>query len=183
MSRMGVKPINVPDGVKVEIRGDDIVVTGAKGKLTNNIPEGIETEFVSEKIYVKRTSEDRKYKALHGLTRSIIANMIEGVTKGFSKHLEIVGIGYKAELLGKDTLKFSLGYSMDIEFKIPQSISAVVEERGTRLSLEGIDKQVVGEIAARIRRLRPPDSYKGKGIRYRDEILRLKPGKAGVKAA
>ncbi len=182
MSRIGRKPIAVPDGVKISFKNAQVDVEGGKGKLTWEIPQGIEAKVEDNNIVVERINDEKKIKALHGLTRSILSNMVTGVSKGFTRTLEIVGVGYRAELIGKDTIKFSLGYSNPVEFSLPSSISAKVEERGTKLILEGIDKQIIGEIAARIRKLRPPDAYKGKGVRYEGEILRLKPGKAGAKA-
>ena len=133
-------------------------------------------------IVVKRRSDDKSAKALHGLTRAHLANMVTGVTDGFSITLEIFGVGYRAEIVGKNKINFSLGYSRPVEFVLPEGISAEVEEKGTRLTIRGTDKDSIGQAAARIRRLREPDSYKGKGIRYSGERLKLKPGKAGAKA-
>lgn len=182
MSRIGVRPIKIPSEVKVDSKNGTIEVSGPKGKLTRSIPPGITTEIEADVLYVKRSNDEKSIKALHGLTRSLIGNMVTGVTDGFSISLEIVGVGYKADLAGKNKINFSLGYSKQIEFPLPDGISAEVEDRGTKLSIMGIDKERVGETAARIRKLRKPDSYKGKGIKYKDEKLRLKPGKAGVKA-
>lgn len=182
MSRVGIKPIQIPKGVSVETKNGTVEVKGAKGKLSRKIPQGIETEIDSGVIKVTRVNELKSTKALHGLTRSVLANMVTGVMEGFSITLEIIGVGYKAELTGKNAITLSLGYSTPIEFSLPEGISAQVEERGTRLIIRGIDKEEVGETAARIRKLRKPDSYKGKGIRYLGEVLRLKPGKAGAKA-
>ncbi len=182
MSRIGRKPIAVPDGVKISFKNDRVDIEGGKGKLTWEIPGGIEAKVEEDKIFVERSNDEKRIKALHGLTRSVLSNMVTGVSEGFTRTLDIVGVGYRAELIGKDVIKFNLGYSNPVEFSLPGSISAKVGERGTKLILEGIDKQIIGEIAARIRKLRPPDAYKGKGIRYAGEILRLKPGKAGAKA-
>jgi large subunit ribosomal protein L6 len=182
MSRVGIKPIEIPKGVSVETRNGTIEVKGAKGKLSRKIPQGIKTEVDSGLIKVKRINELKSTKALHGLTRSLLANMVTGVNEGFSITLEIVGVGYKAELVGKNAITLSLGYSKPVEFSLPDGVSAQVEERGTRLIIRGVDKEEVGETAARIRKLRKPDSYKGKGIRYVGEVLKLKPGKAGAKA-
>ncbi len=182
MSRIGRKPINVPDRVKVNFRGSLIEVEGEKGKLSWDIPYGINAKVEEQKILIGRKSDEKKAKALHGLTRSLVANMVAGVSDGFTKTLDIVGVGYKAEALGKNGIKFNIGYSNPVDFALPNEISAQIEERGTRVVLHGIDKQLVGETAARIRKLRSPDSYKGKGIRYSGEILKLKPGKAGAKA-
>ena len=182
MSRIGIKPIQIPKGVSVETKNGTIEVKGAKGKLSRRIPQGISAEIDSGVIKVQRMNELKSTKALHGLTRSLLANMVTGVVDGFSVTLEIVGVGYKAELTSKEGISLSLGYSNPIQFALPEGISAEVEERGTRLIIKGIDKEEVGETAARIRKLRKPDSYKGKGIRYLGEILKLKPGKAGAKA-
>jgi large subunit ribosomal protein L6 len=182
MSRIGIKSIQIPKGVSVEAKNGTIEVKGTKGKLSRRIPQGITTEIDSGVIKVERMNELKSTKALHGLTRSLLANMVTGVTEGFSITLEIVGVGYKAELKGENAITLSLGYSKPIEFLLPEGISAEAEERGTRLILRGIDKEKIGETAARIRKLRKPDSYKGKGIRYLGEILKLKPGKAGAKA-
>ncbi|MEM7007580.1 MAG: 50S ribosomal protein L6 [Thermodesulfobacteriota bacterium] len=180
MSRIGRKPIPVPDGVKVNFKDGLVLVEGGKGKLSWDIPTGIEAKLEENNVLIERHSDEKKLKALHGLTRSLISNMVTGVSTGFSITLEISGVGYRVESKGKG-LTFSLGYSNPIDYTLPEGVSSKIEERGTRLILEGIDKQLVGETAARIRKLRPPDAYKGKGVRYSDEILRLKPGKAGAK--
>ncbi len=182
MSRIGRKPIKVEDGVKVNIKNGAIEVEGSKGKLSTPIPEGIEVRVEDTNIVVKRNSEEKRFKALHGLTRSLVANMVTGVSSGFTRTLDIVGVGYRAEAQGKNGLKLNLGYSNPIDYTLPDGVAAQIEERGTKIILSGIDKQIVGEAAARIRKLRPPDSYKGKGVRYSDESLRLKPGKAGAAA-
>ena len=181
MSRVGRKPISISGGVKVELKDGIVEVSGPKGKLKKAVPSGIEVTTSNGEIHVKRTSEEKRFKALHGLTRALVANMIAGVTEGFTKSLDVVGVGYRAELGGKDVIKFSLGYSPPVEFSLPQGISATVEERGTRIVIHGIDKELIGETAAKIKRLRLPDSYKGKGIRYTGEALKLKAGKAGAK--
>ncbi len=180
MSRIGRKPISIPDGVKINFSGNAVHIEGGKGKLSWNIPEGIDATIEENVISIERENDQKQLRALHGLTRSLISNMVTGVSEGFARTLEISGVGYKVDMAGKDALKFNLGYSHPIDFKLPQGVTVTVEERGTRLILQGIDKQVVGQTAARIRELRPPDAYKGKGIRYSDEIIRLKPGKAGV---
>jgi len=181
MSRIGRKPINFSSGVKVETRNGLIEVTGPKGKVSQHLPEGIKTRVEGNELYVERESDEKKYRALHGLVRSLVANMVLGVTEGFSRSLDIVGVGYRAELSGKSVLKLNLGYSNPVEFALPQGVTATVEERGTRVIIQGIDKHLVGNTAAKIRELRPPDAYKGKGIRYTGESLKLKPGKAGAK--
>ena len=181
MSRIGRKPIKVPSGVKIRLGRNIVEIEGGKGKLSWDIPDGINAKVEDEKILIDRRNDEKKIKALHGLTRAVISNMVMGVSEGFSRTLDIVGVGYKAEALGKGLIKFSLGYSNPVEFSLPDGVSAAVEERGTRIILQGIDKQVVGQTAARMRELRPPDSYKGKGIRYSGEKMKLKPGKAGAK--
>ncbi len=181
MSRIGRKPIKVPGGVKISLGKNTVQVEGSKGKLSWDIPEGISARVEEENILIDRRNDEKKIKALHGLSRALISNMVTGVSEGFARTLDIVGVGYRAESLGKSQLKFSLGYSNPVEFSLPEGVSVAVEERGTRLILQGIDKQIVGQTAARIRELRPPDSYKGKGIRYSGEKMKLKPGKAGAK--
>lgn len=180
MSRIGRKPIPVPEGVKINFKDSLVEVEGGKGKLSWNIPVGIDAKIEEDNILIERQNDEKKLKALHGLTRSLLSNMVTGVSEGFVITLEIVGVGYRVEDKGKD-LVFSLGYSNPIDYSLPEGISSKIEERGTRLILEGVDKQLLGETAARIRKLRPPDSYKGKGVRYAGEILRLKAGKAGAK--
>lgn len=182
MSRIGIKSIKIPSGVSVEAKNGYVEVKGTKGKLSKRIPAGVTTEIDAGVIKVRRMNELKSTRSLHGLTRSLLANMVTGVTEGFSVTLEIVGVGYKAEMTGTNAIALSLGYSNPIGFSLPEGISAEVEERGTRLTIRGIDKEQVGETAARIRKLRKPDSYKGKGIRYQGESLKLKPGKAGAKA-
>lgn len=181
MSRIGRKPIKVPSGVKIGLNKGVVQVEGSKGKLSWDIPSGINAKLEEQTLIIERENDEKKVRALHGLARSIIANMVTGVSDGFSRTLEIVGVGYRAEAMGSSQIKFNLGYSNPVEFSIPEGISAEFEERGTRLILKGIDKQVLGQTAARIRELRPPDSYKGKGVRYSTEKLKLKPGKAGAK--
>lgn len=181
MSRIGKKPIAIPSGVKVEVKDGSIEVSGPKGKLSRRVPPGIDVKVNAPWIQVERKSNEKESRALHGLTRALISNMVLGITEGFSKSLDIVGVGYRAELIGKSGIKFSLGYSNPVEFSLPQGITAAVEERGTRVIINGIDKEVIGETGAKIKRLRLPDSYKGKGIRYTGEALKLKPGKAGTK--
>ena len=178
MSRVGKKPIEIPKGVTVEIRNEKILVKGPKGQLDLKLSPKVVVERDDRQIRVSVSEENRKTKALHGLYRSLIANMVKGVTDGYEKQLEIVGIGYRAEIAG-DKLRLFLGYSNPIDFPLPQGISAKVEK--TRITISGIDKQLVGEVAAKIRALRSPDPYKGKGIRYVDEVIRKKAGKAGAK--
>lgn len=180
MSRIGTKPVVIPDGVTATPRRGAIEIKGPKGSLKVTVPEGIKAVLEDGTVVVSRQSEEKRIKSFHGLTRSLINNSVIGVSEGFTKVLRITGTGYKADLLGKTGLRLSLGYSHPVDFALPQGIEATVEERGTLLSLHGIDKQLVGETAARIRKIRPPDSYKGKGVRYEGEKLRLKPGKAGA---
>jgi len=180
MSRIGTKPVVIPDGVTATSKRGSVEIKGPKGSLKVSVPEGIKAALQDGAIVVSRQSEEKRIKSFHGLTRSLINNSVIGVSEGFKKVLRITGTGYKADLVGKTGLRLSLGYSHPVDFTLPQGVEAAVEERGTLLSIHGIDKQVVGETAARIRKIRPPDSYKGKGVRYEDEQLRLKPGKAGA---
>ncbi len=177
MSRIGRKPIVIPKEVKVQVTPTAVEVQGPKGKMATPIPSGI--TFVQEQGQLKAVRENDSLAALHGLMRKLVANSVEGVTQGFSKELEIVGIGYKADLKGK-TVLFNLGFSHPINFPIPQGIAIAVEKQ-TRLTVTGFDKQQVGQVAADIRRLRPPDPYKNKGICYVGERLKKKVGKTGVK--
>ena len=177
MSRVGNKPIPVPNGVRVQIGDGSVLVEGPKGKLTTALPPGIRCELQDSTLVAKR--EDDSYAAMHGLGRSLVANAVTGVSAGFQKDLEIVGIGYRAEV--KDRLVvLNLGYSRPIEFPLPEGIQVTIE-RQTRLAVSGIDKQKVGQVAANLRRLRPPDPYKQKGVRYAGEKLKKKVGKAGAK--
>ncbi len=180
MSRVGKNPVPLPDGVDVKTGDNSITVKGPKGQLQWDIPRGIEVSLQDRTIVVRRSSDTKAMKALHGTTRKIIANMVKGVSEGYQKVLEIVGIGYRAQVQGQK-ITFTLGYSKPVEFMLPDGITAEVDKKQTQLTLRGIDKQLLGQVAADIRSLRPPDPYKGKGIRYADEVIRLKPGKAGKK--
>lgn len=180
MSRIGNKPVILPEKVDVSQSGGLVNVKGPKGELPVSVPQGVQVEVADGAVKVK-TDGARSARSYHGLVRMLIANSVQGVTEGFTRTLEIVGTGYKAELSGKDALKMSLGYSHPVVFPLPEGVTAKVEARGTKLTLEGIDKQVVGEAAAKIRRLREPDSYKGKGVRLSTERIILKAGKSGVK--
>jgi large subunit ribosomal protein L6 len=171
--------IPIPPGVKVSIGPDQVEVQGPKGKLANRVPAGILFEMSNGELVAKRSSDTKQLRALHGLARSLVANAVKGVTQGFQKELEIVGIGYRAEVKGKSVI-FSLGFSHPIDFQIPSGINIAVEKQ-TRLVVSGIDKQKVGQTAATIRSLRKPDPYKNKGIRYVGEILKKKVGKTGAK--
>ncbi|WP_300343372.1 50S ribosomal protein L6 [Nesterenkonia sp.] len=177
MSRIGRLPITVPSGVEVTLDGREIRVKGSKGELSRTIAEGISVEIEDGTITVTRPNDEREYRSLHGLTRSLINNMIIGVTEGFTKKLEIVGTGYRVQAKGND-LEFALGYSHPVPVKAPEGITFTVEG-ANKLAVSGIDKQQVGEVAANIRKLRKPDPYKGKGVRYEGEQIRRKAGKAG----
>ena len=179
MSRIGNKVIPVPSTVKVQISGNLVEVQGPKGKMSNTVPDGIRFELKEGQLVALRSAETKQQRALHGLARSLVANAVKGVTDGFQKELEIVGIGYRAEARGK-SIVFSLGFSHPIDFQIPTGITIAVEKQ-TRLVISGIDKQKVGQTAATIRSLRKPDPYKNKGIRYAGEVLKKKVGKTGAK--
>lgn len=175
MSRVGKKPIPLPAAVKVQT-GDLLVVEGPKGRLSVPVPKGIRIEKNDGVLEVKRDGDE--YAALHGLTRALAANAVTGVSQGFTRELDIVGIGYRAEARG-NVLMFSLGYSHPIEFVLPQGVDCRVD-KNTHIVLSGIDKQLLGQVAANIRSLRPPEPYKQKGIRYTGEVLRKKVGKTGA---
>jgi large subunit ribosomal protein L6 len=179
MSRIGRKPIPVPPKVEVSVAAEAVQVKGPKGQLQVAVPKGIRVERKDANLHVVR--QDDSLAAWHGLFRSLLANTVHGVTEGFQRDLEIVGIGYRAELKGKATVLFSLGYSHPIEFLVPEGIQIAVDKQ-TKLSVTGIDKQKVGQVAANIRSLRKPDPYKNKGIRYAGEVLQKKVGKAGATA-
>ena len=178
MSRIGRKPVEIPEGVKVLIEGRDVIVEGPKGKLSRKIRPEIKISLKDGKALVEKIKDTKAAKAFHGLERQLLANMIEGVSKGYEKDLELVGLGYRVKKEGDRKLIFSLGFSHPVEFKVPEGITVEVSDN-TKVNIKGIDKALVGEIAAQIRALRPPEPYKGKGIRYRDEVVRRKPGKAG----
>jgi large subunit ribosomal protein L6 len=178
MSRIGLKPIPLPKGVKVEIRGSRVVVEGPKGALSRSFDPDMEIVLEEGILRVQRPTDQRLHRALHGLTRALLFNMVTGVSEGFSKTLEIVGTGYRAETQGEDLILY-LGYSHPIEFKAPDGISFEVPRGGRTVIVHGADKELVGEIAARIRRQRPPEPFKGKGVRYLGEHVRRKAGKAG----
>lgn len=180
MSRIGKKPVEIPKGVDVKIDKNFITAKGPKGSLTLQIHPRIKVSLEDGKIILQRPSDEKQDKALHGTMRALVANMIEGVSKGYERVLEIVGVGYRAQLQG-NSLIFSLGYSHPVEFQLPEGIKATVDSKQTTITLSGTDKHLLGQIAANIRALRPPDPYKGKGIRYAGEHLKLKPGKAGKK--
>jgi len=177
MSRIGKKPIELPQGVKFELKEGEITVTGPKGSLKRPLLEGLNVQAEGSVVNVQRSSEEKKIMGYHGLMRTLIANMVEGVHNGFERKLEIIGIGYRAELQGNNVV-FYLGYSHPIVFALPEGISAQVEKQ-TSLTVKGIDKELLGEIAAKMRALRKPDAYKNKGVKYANEVLRKKAGKSG----
>ena len=177
MSRIGRQPITVPSGVKVDIDGQQVAVTGPKGSLALAVAEPIAVNLDGDTVEVTRPNDERQNRALHGLTRTLVNNMIIGVTDGYTKAMEISGTGYRVAAKGSD-LEFSLGYSHPVLVKAPAGITFQVESP-TKFSVSGIDKQMVGEVAAKIRKIRKLDPYKGKGVRYADETIRRKAGKAG----
>jgi large subunit ribosomal protein L6 len=179
MSRIGKKPIDLPKGVTVKIEGNVVAVQGPKGKLDTPLPRGIKMEQKDGHLVAIRETDQQA--ALHGLARALVNNAVEGVTKGWTRELEIVGIGYRAEMKGKTTVVFNLGYSHPIEYPLPTGVDVAVDPKQTRLTLTGIDRQKVGQVAAEMRALRPPDPYKNKGVRYLGERLKKKVGKTGAK--
>lgn len=181
MSRIGKHPIPVPKGVTVTIDGNHIKVKGPKGELERKINPEMKIAMENEQVTVSRPSDDPNHKALHGLSRTLVANMVEGVTKGFSKQLDITGVGYKAEVRPYG-LQLALGFSHAVEYKSPKGIK-LSAPLPTQIIIEGANKEIVGQVAAELRSLRPPEPYKGKGIRYAGEVIRRKAGKAGKAGA
>ena len=179
MSRIGKKPIEIPKGVTVKIEGNTVLVQGPKGKLDTPLPTGITVGQKDGHIVAIRENDSQS--AVHGLARALVNNAVEGVTKGWKRELEIVGIGYRAEMKGKLTVVFNLGYSHPIEYPLPTGVDAAVDPKQTRITLTGIDRQKVGQVAAEMRALRPPDPYKNKVVRYVGERLKKKVGKTGAK--
>lgn len=179
MSRIGKQPIPLPDGVKVEINEDRVVVKGPKGTLERGFVPLVTLEAEGQSLVVKPRDESRQARAFHGLFRTLVNNMVVGVSTGFSKQLELVGVGYKAELQGQ-ALNLAVGFSHPVNFPLPQGVEAQVDRQ--KITISGIDKEAVGQTAATIRALRPPEPYKGKGIKYSDEVIRRKAGKAGAAA-
>lgn len=180
MSRIGNSPISLPSGVEVKVNGDTVVVKGPKGSLTQAVNSAITVVVDDGTVTVSRRDDERQNRALHGLTRALINNMVIGVSEGYTKELTAVGVGYRASLKG-DTLELLVGFSHPVNIKTPEGITLEVPEP-TKIIVSGIDKQKVGQVAANIRAVRPPEPYKGKGIRYVDEHVRRKAGKAGVSA-
>lgn len=175
MSKVGQVPVVIPAGVKVELEKDTLVTTGVKGSLKIKLPQRIEVEVKEDAIFVKPGRKDSKTRALHGTFRALIANNVKGVSEGWTKSLELVGTGYRAELNGDD-LVLTIGFSHPVKVQPPAGISFTVEK--SKVTVSGVDKALVGQVAAQVRAVRPPEPYKGKGIRYEDEIVRRKPGKA-----
>ena len=180
MSRIGNKPIAIPKGVSAKLLGGAVEVQGPKGKLTQTFPGGIVFELTDGHLVAKPASEDPELRKFHGLARSLVANAVAGVTQGFKRELDIVGVGYRAEVKGKQVV-FALGYSHPLAFDIPAGIDITID-RQTHVTVTGVDRQLVGQVAANIRRLRKPDPYKQKGVRYTGEVLKKKAGKTGAKA-
>ncbi len=180
MSRIGKSPIPIPSGVQVHVGNGVVQVKGAKGSILQPLPEGIEVTVKERSVEVKRSSDEARFRALHGLTRALLANAVTGVSAGFKRELDIVGVGYKAEAKGPQEMAFSLGYSHVVLYRAPEGVTLAYDGKANRVTVEGIDKQKVGQVAAEIRALRPPDPYKGKGVRYTGETLKLKAGKTGA---
>lgn len=179
MSRIGRKPVSVPKSVTVSVDGQKVVVKGPKGELVRTMHPAMMIEMKDGAVHVGRPSDENEHKALHGLSRTLIANMVEGVTQGFAKNLEIIGVGYKAETRPYG-LQLVLGFSHPVEYRAPKGIKLTAPQP-TAIVIEGADKELVGQVAAELRSLRPPEPYKGKGIKYQGEQVRRKAGKAGAK--
>ena len=179
MSRIGKKVIVLPKGVKVDIKPGAVEVQGPKGKLNQKLPDGIGFELEGDQLQAKSLRDDPQMGKFHGLARSLVANAVRGVTEGFKKELDIVGVGYRAELKGKQ-VHFALGYSHPVIFDLPPGVDVAIDKQ-THITVTGIDRQAVGQVAANIRRLRKPDPYKQKGVRYTGEVLKKKAGKTGAK--
>jgi large subunit ribosomal protein L6 len=179
MSRIGRLPIPVPDGVTIDVQGQTVTVQGPKGSLTLTAHPAIHVQVEDRRVLCRRSSDEKTHRALHGLTRSLVRNMVDGVVKGFERRLELVGVGYRASLLGPN-LNLALGFSHPIIYPVPKGIKVEVKDQ-TQVVVSGIDKQLVGAVAAKIRSFRPPEPYKGKGVKYAEERIRRKAGKAGAK--
>ncbi|PKL52391.1 MAG: 50S ribosomal protein L6 [Nitrospira bacterium HGW-Nitrospira-1] len=180
MSRIGKQPIDIPAGVDVRLMENTIKIKGPKGELQWSLPSGTKASLAENKVLVERENDLKKNRALHGLSRNLIANMVTGVTAGYQRVLEIVGVGYRAQVQGSRII-LSLGYSHPVEFNLPDGITAAVDQKQTQITLTGIDKQKIGQIAANLRLLRKPDIYKGKGVRFAGQRIKLKAGKTGKK--
>jgi large subunit ribosomal protein L6 len=179
MSRIGKKPITLPKGVKYTVQTNTVVVEGPKGKVSALIPQGITLSEKDGILHVERQNDSQA--AVHGLARALVFNAVEGVTNGWKKELDVVGIGYRVEMKGKNTVVFTLGYSHPIEFPLPTGVEVAIDPKQTHVTVSGIDRQKVGQVAADMRALRKPDPYKNKGVRYSDEKLKKKVGKTGAK--
>jgi large subunit ribosomal protein L6 len=179
MSRVGKKPIDIPSGVDAKIAPGRITVKGPLGELSQNVNPNLVIKKEEGKLLVERQSDAKLYRELHGLTRNLIANMVAGVSKGYTKTLDISGVGFKTALVNKTNLMLSLGFSHPVIFPLPQGVSATVDAKQTQVVIKGIDKQLVGQMAANIRSLKKPEPYKGKGIKYSTEVVVRKEGKAG----
>ncbi len=179
MSRIGKKPIPMPKGVTFSVEGSNVVVKGPKGTVTNHLPKGVKLDQKDGNLVVARDND--QFAAVHGLTRALVANAVKGVTEGWTKQLDIVGIGYRAEMKGKNIVVFTLGYSHPIEYPLPSGVTVAIDPKQTSLTLTGIDRQQLGQVAAEMRALRKPDPYKQKGVRYTGERLKKKVGKTGAK--
>jgi len=180
MSRIGKQPIPIPQGVKIQVDGATVRAEGPKGKLAQPVPSGLTTRVADGTIVIERASDERQVRALHGLARALVANMVTGVKDGFERKLDIVGIGYRAQMQGKN-IQLALGYSHPIIFPLPDGVTAEIDKQ-VAITLRGADKAVLGQTAAKLRALRKPDPYKGKGIKYANEVIRRKVGKkAGAK--
>jgi len=180
MSRVGKNPIPIPQGVQVHVGHGVVEVKGPKGSLLQPVPASISVAVEEGRVVVTRANDERATRALHGLTRALLANAVHGVSVGFKKELDIVGVGYKAELKSPQEISLSLGFSHPVVYRLPEGVAVAYDAKANRITLEGIDKQKVGQAAAEIRAVRPPDPYKGKGVKYADEILHLKAGKSGA---
>ena len=180
MSRIGKKPIELPKGVEVKQDGNAVTIKGPKGSLSTTLIPGIGVKVENNIVQFTRANEEQKSRAFHGLVRALVANNVRGVSEGFKRELDIIGVGYRAEVKGKEVV-FQLGYSHPVRFPIPQGIEVTVDAKSGHIVVSGIDKQKVGQTAAEIRSLREPDPYKGKGIKYSDEVIRRKAGKAAGK--
>jgi large subunit ribosomal protein L6 len=179
MSRVGKMPVKIPEKVKVSVDGNLVKVEGPKGKMSFPFNPIVKVQVDKGEVNVTRPNESREAKGLHGLTRTLVKNAVDGVVKGYARGLEISGVGFKAEVKGKD-IHFTLGFSHPVVFKLPEGVTAEVDAKQTKLTVKGVDKHLLGLTAAKIRALRPPEPYKGKGIKYAEEIVRRKEGKTGA---